>query len=67
MGWLAMPILVAQAVSPLLGSVLFARFGTNVTIAVLAAAALINILLVLPLLPLARRRPATVQSVRQPG
>ena len=67
MGWLAMPILVAQAVSPLLGSVLFARFGNNVTIAVLAAAALINILLVLPLLPLARRRPATVQSVRQPG
>jgi len=59
MGWLAMPILIAQAVSPSLGSLLFVRFGTNVTIAVLAAAALVNILLVLPLLPLARRRRAT--------
>jgi len=60
MGWLAMPILIAQAASPSLGSVLFIHFGTNVTIAVLAAAALVNILLVLPLLPLARRRQATV-------
>lgn len=57
MGWLAMPSLVAQAASPSLGSVLIDHLGADLTIAVLIGAALINILLVLPLLPLARRRP----------
>lgn len=57
MGWLAMPSLVAQAASPLLGSVLIGHLGVDLTIAVLIGAAAVNFLLVLPLLPLARRRP----------
>lgn len=52
-----MPNPVAQAASPLLGSALIAHLGADVTIAVLILAAVIDILLVLPLLPLARRRP----------
>jgi MFS family permease len=56
MGWLAMPSLIAQAASPSLGSILIEHLGADRTIAVLIAAALVNILLVLPLLPLARRR-----------
>jgi hypothetical protein len=58
MGWLAMPILVAQAASPSLGSILVNHLGVDMTIAVLAGTAVISILLVLPLLPLAWRRPA---------
>jgi MFS family permease len=57
MGWLAMPSLVAQAASPSIGALLFERLGADRTIAVLVGAAIFNILLVLPLLPLARRRP----------
>jgi hypothetical protein len=57
MGWLAMPSLVAQAAPPLIGSLLIGHLGPDVTIAVLTGAAFVNILLVLPLLPLARRRP----------
>lgn len=57
MGWLAMPSLVAQAASPSVGSMLIAHLGSHRTIAVLIGAAVINALLVLPLLPLVRRRP----------
>ncbi|GAN76280.1 MFS transporter [Acidisphaera rubrifaciens] len=57
-GWLAMPSLVAQAASPSVGSLLIAHLGSQGTIAVLIAAAVVNALLVLPLLPLVRRRPA---------
>jgi MFS family permease len=57
MGWLAMPSLVAQAASPSIGALLIEHFGADLTIAVLVGAAVFNILLVLPLLPLARRRP----------
>jgi MFS family permease len=57
LGRLAMPILIAQAASPSLGTVLIGHFGADVTIAVLAGAAVFNILLVLPLVPLALRRP----------
>ena len=56
MGWLAMPSLVAQAASPSIGSLLFEHLGANLTIAVLAGAAVLNILIILPLLPVARRR-----------
>ena len=57
LGWLAMPILIAQAASPLLGSVLMERLGPDMTIVALVGAAVFNILLVLPLVPLALRRP----------
>jgi MFS family permease len=57
MGWLAMPSLVAQAASPSIGALLLEHLGADLTIAVLVGAAVFNILLVLPLLPLARRRP----------
>jgi hypothetical protein len=53
-GRLAMPILVAQAASPSLGAILIDRLGADMTIAVLAGAAVFNILLVVPL---ALRRP----------
>jgi predicted MFS family arabinose efflux permease len=57
MGRLAMPILIAQAASPTLGSLLMGHLGAGATIAVLAGTAVFNILLVLPLVPLALRRP----------
>jgi MFS family permease len=57
MGWLAMPSLVAQAASPSIGALLIEHLGADLTIAVLVGAAVFNILLVLPLVPLARRRP----------
>ena len=56
MGWLAMPSLVAQAASPSIGSLLFEHLGADLTIAVLVGAAVLNILIILPLLPVARRR-----------
>ena len=56
MGWLAMPSLVAQAASPSIGALLIEHLGTDLTIVVLVGAAVFNILLVLPLVPLARRR-----------
>jgi len=57
MGRLAMPILIAQAASPLLGALLVGHLGPDATIAVLTGVAVFNILLVLPLVPLALRRP----------
>ncbi len=60
MGWLAMPILIAQAASPVLGSLLVEHLGADTTIAALVATAVLNILLVLPLLSLASRRPVAV-------
>jgi predicted MFS family arabinose efflux permease len=56
MGRLAMPILIAQAASPSVGAILMAHLGADMTIAVLAGAAVLNILLVLPMVPLALRR-----------
>lgn len=57
MGRLAAPILVAQAASPTLGVLLMKHLGADMTIAMLAAAAALNIVLMLPLVPLALRRP----------
>ena len=57
MGRLAAPILVAQAASPSLGVLLMDYLGADMTIAVLAGAAVFNIVLVLPLVPLALHRP----------
>jgi hypothetical protein len=57
MGRLAAPILVAQAASPSLGVLLMEYLGADMTIAVLVGAAVFNIVLVLPLVPLALHRP----------
>jgi MFS family permease len=62
MGRLAMPILIAQAASPSLGALLLVHFGPDTTVAVLIGAAVCNILLVLPLLPLAWRRPVALHG-----
>ncbi len=55
MGRLAMPTLVAQAASPMIGAWLLDGFGADVTLGVLCAGAAVNILLALALLPFARR------------
>ena len=49
MGRLAMPSLIAQAVSPSLGAVLMERFGSSPTLAVLCAAAMVNAMVAIAL------------------
>ncbi|MDQ1081476.1 MFS transporter [Pseudoroseomonas cervicalis] len=56
MGRIAMPTLIAQAASPFLGAWLLDGFGAPATLAVLCGAAVLNILMVLALLPVALRR-----------
>jgi MFS family permease len=55
MGRIAMPTLVAQAASPSIGAWLLDGFGSTTTLAVLCGGAVLNILLVLALLPIALR------------
>jgi hypothetical protein len=57
MGRMAMPILLAQAVSPFIGNWLLEHFGPEATATTLVVAAALNVALVLPLLGFARRRP----------
>ncbi len=59
MGRIAMPTLVAQAASPSIGAWLLEGFGPTVTLAVLCGAAIVNIVLVLALVPIALRRTQT--------
>ena len=59
LGWLAMPVLVATAISPSLGAFLVAQLGADETLTVLIIAAVLNVMLVLPLMPLASRHSAT--------
>ena len=58
MGRLALPTLLATAVAPLLGTWLLDHLGPSGTLYVLFAAALVNLALVLPLIPIARRHSA---------
>lgn len=58
MGKLAMPVLFAQAAAPSIGNVLLERLGATGTVAILVAAAVVNIALVVPLLTFARARAA---------
>ncbi len=58
MGWLAMPILVAQAASPAIGSLLVGGLGATLAIVTLVGIAVFNMLLVLLLLPFAVGRSA---------
>jgi MFS family permease len=55
MGQIAMPTLVAQAASPLLGAVMLDHFGTTATLAVLVGLAVLNIVLAAALVPFAFR------------
>jgi len=64
MGRIAMPTLVAQAASPSIGAWLLGNFGTTLTLAILCGAAVLNILLVTALLPLALRQPSDVVAAR---
>jgi len=56
MGWIALPVLVAQAISPTLGDLLIHALGTGGTIAVLAGASVLNVLATVVLVPIALRR-----------
>lgn len=56
MGRLALPSLLATAAAPLLGSWLLDTLGASTMLALLAAAAVVNAALVLPLMPIALRR-----------
>lgn len=55
MGRIAMPTLIAQAASPAIGAWLLGGFGPKATLIALFAAAVVNIVLVLALVPIARR------------
>jgi MFS family permease len=54
MGRLAMPVQFAQAASPFIGGILLERIGAGWTSATLVLAAVVNIGLVMPILPLVR-------------
>ena len=64
MGRIAMPSLIAQAVSPSLGAMLMERWGASGTLAVLLATAVLNVLLVFALFALLRRRTWSVVSMK---
>jgi MFS family permease len=53
MGWLSLPILVTQAISPSLGAVLMEHFGPDGTIAALCGLSVLNIIAAAALLPYA--------------
>lgn len=56
MGWLALPVLVAQAFSPTVGDLMIQALGTTGTIAVLAGLSVLNVLATAVLVPIALRR-----------
>jgi hypothetical protein len=58
MGRLALPMLVAGALAPSVGAFLLGRVGASGTLAVLAAAAVVNVVLALGLFLLVRRQAA---------
>jgi MFS family permease len=67
MGRIAMPSLIAQALSPSLGALLMERFDASGTLAALFATAILNVLLVFALFALLPRRilPAASTKTRQ--
>jgi MFS family permease len=56
MGWLALPVLIAQALSPSLGDLLLDWLGPGGVIAALALVSVLNVLATLALVPIALRR-----------
>lgn len=56
MGWIAMPVLVAQAISPTIGDLMIEAFGTSGTIAALAGLSVLNVAATVLLVPIALRR-----------
>jgi MFS family permease len=63
MGRIAMPSLIAQAVSPSLGALLMERFDPSGTLAALFATAILDVLLVIALFALLSRRRLPVVSI----
>ena len=55
MGWLSLPILVTQAISPILGTALLEHVGADGVIGFMLALSGLNVLIVAALLPYARR------------
>jgi predicted MFS family arabinose efflux permease len=66
MGRIAMPSLIAQALSPSLGALLMERFDASGTLAALFATAILNVLLVFALVALLPRRTLPVASTKTP-
>ncbi len=56
MGWIALPVLVSQAISPSLGDLMIQHLGVDLMIAVLVGVSVINIAATLVLMPAALRR-----------
>ena len=63
MGRIAMPSLIAQALSPALGALLLAHLGPGGTLAALLALAILDLVLALFLLALLRREGAPAASL----
>jgi hypothetical protein len=64
MEWLAMPQPCCATGIPSISSLLIGHLGPNLTIGVLTGTALVNMLRVLPLVPLTRRRPVMAKTLR---
>jgi hypothetical protein len=64
MGRIAMPSLIAQALSPSLGALLMERFDASGTLAALSATAVLNVVLVVALFALLPRRTLPVASTQ---
>nr|WP_314070855.1 MFS transporter [uncultured Roseococcus sp.] len=62
MGRLALPTLLATAVAPILGAWLLDVLGPDGTLVALCGAAIVNLILVLPLVPMALRRRTVPQT-----
>ncbi len=56
MGWIALPVLVSQAISPSVGDLMIQHLGVDLMIAVLAGVSVVNIGATLVLVPAAMRR-----------
>lgn len=56
MGWIALPVLVSQAISPSVGDLMIQHLGVDLMIAVLAGVSVVNIAATVALVPAAMRR-----------
>ena len=56
MGWIALPVLVSQAISPSVGDLMIQHLGVDLMIAVLAAVSVVNIAATVVMIPAALRR-----------
>lgn len=56
MGWIALPVLVSQAISPSVGDLMIQHLGVDLMIAVLAGLSVVNIAATVAMVPAALRR-----------